>query len=66
MDDLTPKTLDDAKVMAARIAKWAKERGHPTAMEVVLDSKKRLNVQPFGMHAMFKTHKLLHVEPIPN
>lgn len=63
MDSL--KTLDGAKKLAAQLAAFSKERGSPVAFEVVQTSKKKLEVQPFGMHALFKTHKLLHVEPIP-
>ena len=63
------KTLTQAIQMAKDIAAYAKTNGVPTAMEVVqtrpnVDGE-IYNVQPFGMHAMFKSHKLMHVEPIP-
>lgn len=57
-------TLEQAKDMAARLVKHSCDQGSPVAMEVV-KTKKEINVQPFGMHALFKSHKLLHVEPIP-
>jgi len=59
------QSLEEAKAGAAKVAKTAKEHGIATAFEVVSNSRKELIVQPFGMHTLFKSHKLLHVEPIP-
>lgn len=58
--------IDQAKQLAV----YAKERGLPCAFEVVKLARRTVdgdiyNVQPFGMHAMFKSHKLVHIEPIP-
>lgn len=63
-------TLEQAKTQAAELARFSKDRGTPCAFEVVKLARKTadgqiFNVQPFGMHALFKSHKLLHVEPIP-
>lgn len=62
---MTPKTFEEAKTQAAQIARLAKDMGDPVAMEVVKTKSKPFVVQPFGMHALFKSHTLLHVEPIP-
>lgn len=60
-----PKTLDDAKVVAKQMAEFAKKNGVPCAMEIVKTKGEPFHIQPFGMHSLFKSHKLLHVEPIP-
>jgi hypothetical protein len=57
-------TLQEAIKQAKEIAAYAKSIGDPVAMEVV-KTKTKIVIQPFGMHALFKSHKLLHVEPIP-
>lgn len=59
------KTLDEAKALARQLAEFGKTTDHPCAFEVVKTRSKPFEVQPFGMHALFKSHKLLHVEPIP-
>ncbi len=58
-------TLNEAKDQAKQIVLYSVDAGAPVAMEVAKDSKGRFVVQPFGMHTLFKSHKLLHVEPIP-
>lgn len=64
------KTLDACKAEAKALAQFAKEQGHPCAFEVVSRKKDKegeiYTIQPFGMHALFKSHKLVHVEPIPS
>lgn len=60
----TPATLDAAIGQAQQLAAYAKKQGVPCAWEVVKTTR-GLVVQVFGTHALFKTHKLLHVEPIP-
>lgn len=60
-----PKSLEDAKAVAKRMAQYAKDSGAPVAMEVVKTKTEPFHIQPFGMHALFKSHKLLYVEPIP-
>jgi hypothetical protein len=64
------RTLEQSIKMAKDIAIYSKQSGIPTAMEVVktrpnVDGE-IYNVQPFGMHCLFKSHKLMHVEPIPD
>lgn len=58
-------TLDEAKQEAKQIVAYAKGTAFEVAMEVAINSKKEYVVQPFGIHALFKSHKLVHVEPIP-
>lgn len=63
-------TLEQHIAQAKDLAAYAKEHGIPCAFEVVKLARKtvdgeQFNVQPFGMHAMFKSHKLVHVEAIP-
>lgn len=59
-------TLEEAKQMAHKLARFAKDTAPtPCAFEVVKTASGKLEVQPFGLHSLFKTHKLLHVEPIP-
>lgn len=65
MDHWNITTLEQAKQSAKEIAAHAKASGAPCAMEVVATKSKPFVVQPFGMHTLFKSHKLLHVEPIP-
>lgn len=62
--------LEQRKQEAARLARFAKDKGVPCAFEVVRLARRTVEgeifiVQPFGGHAIFKTHKLMHVEPIP-
>lgn len=66
-DDWTITTLEQGIASAKSMVKFACERGVPCAWELVRTKNGRgaFEVQPFGMHAMFKSHKLLHVEPIP-
>lgn len=66
MDHWDLKTLEDAKQSAKDSAAWWKAQGQPCAMEVVSTKTVRFQIQPFGMHTLFKSHKLLHVEPIPS
>lgn len=56
-----------AIAQARQLARLAKDNGHPVAFEVVARNNGRgpIEVQPFGMSALFKSHKVLHVEPIP-
>ena len=69
MKDLSPETEQEARDMAKQLAKWAKDSGQPCAFEVVKTKPNKsglvFNVQPSGMHSLFKSHKLIHVEPIP-
>lgn len=58
-------TLQQAIEQARQLAAFAKSQNTPTAFEVVKTKSGDLRVQPFGMHTLFKTNKLLHVEPIP-
>ena len=64
-DLFNPQTLEQGKQLAKHMARMAKDKGVPCAFEVVRTKSKPIDVQPFGMHAMFKSHHLLHVEPIP-
>lgn len=64
-DIFHPATFEEAKDLARKFALFASENGAPCAFEVV-QIKKRYEVQVFGTHALFKSHKLLHVEPIPS
>lgn len=61
---MTTDTLQNAIDQAAKLARYAKDNQTPTAFEVV-KTRQGYEVQPFGMHRLFKTHKLIHVEPIP-
>lgn len=65
MDMFNPQTIEQAKEIAKKMAIYAKETGNPCAFEIVRTKSKQFNIQPFGMHKLFKTHVLLHVEPIP-
>ena len=65
MDTFNLETLDQAKEVAKRMAQHAKDAGAPCAFEVVQTKRKPFEVQVFGTHALIKSHKLLHVEPIP-
>lgn len=64
------KTLEQASRDADQLANYSVHFGQPCAFEVVQLARKTsdgelLLVQPFGMHTLFKTHKLLYVAPIP-
>lgn len=62
---MTYPTLPEAVAMAQQMARFAKDQmPEPCAFEVV-KTRKGFDVQPFGMHALFKTQTLVHVEPIP-
>ena len=65
MDLWNPQTLDEAIQVAKRMAAHAKSQGVPCAFEVVKTKTKPFEVQVFGTHALVKSHKLLHIEPIP-
>lgn len=58
-----PLTLEQAKKQSDDIAAYSKSIGAPCAMEVVVNSKKQYQVQPSGMHVLFKSHKLVHTSP---
>lgn len=65
MDMFNPRTIDEAKQVAKALAKHAKDAGVPCAFEVVKTPKNPFQVQVFGTHTTVKSHKLLHIEPIP-
>lgn len=54
--------IEQAKALVA----FSVRTDAPCAFEVVRNARGSLNVQPFGMHALFKSHRLLHVEPLPH
>ena len=63
-------TLEQHIEQAKSLAAFAKAKGVPCAFEVVKLGRKTVegeiyNVQPFGMSALFKSHKVVHVEAIP-
>lgn len=66
-DPWTITTLEQGIESAKSMVKFACDRGVPCAWELVRtkSGNGKFEVQPFGMHALFKSHKLLHVEPIP-
>lgn len=57
-------TLEQAIEQAAKLARYAKDHQCPMDVEVV-KTRQEFNIQPAGMHKLFKTHKLMHVEFIP-
>jgi len=61
---VNPVELEKAKQEALALVNHSVDIGKPVAFEVVR-TKTRIEVQPFGMHALFKSHELLHVEAIP-
>lgn len=61
---MKPQTIQQAIDQARQLAAFARQKGDPVAFEVV-KTKNGFEVQPFGMHTLFKSHKLIHVEPIP-
>jgi hypothetical protein len=65
------RTLEQASRDADQLANYSVHFGHPCAFEVVQRARKGsdgelLLVQPFGLHALCKAHKLLYVAPIPS
>ena len=62
-----PADLEHEKQMAERLMEFSLTTPSPCAFEVVVTrhGKGSLVVQPFGMHALFKSHRVLHVVPLP-
>lgn len=61
-------TLEAAKAEAARLVAFMVANPDvttPCALEVVKTGRGVIEVQPFGLHALFKSHKVLHIEPLP-
>lgn len=66
MDDYSKRlaTEESAKLFAKELANFGKSKGMPSDFEVVKLARPtkegaRFNVQPAGMHRMFKTHTLV-------
>jgi hypothetical protein len=65
------KTLEQAKAEAHQLAAYAATTQQPCAFEVVKLARKTVDgeiyrVQPFGLHAIIRSNKLLHIAPIPD
>lgn len=63
-------TPEQAHILAEKLRDYSITNGHPMAMEVVKLARRTVEghlyeVQPFGTHLYFKTHKLISVAELP-